>query len=110
MHPGWAAHRLVELVNANREKTMTGKRLAACQQNVDLEDAPLHSHCCNLHAQASLSANHPNDVRHHRAGSHGYYLCNVIQIVVARKVLFTRSQVHPHHAFAQRRQAGREMR
>jgi len=23
-----------------------------------------HFHCCSLHAQASLSANHPNNVRH----------------------------------------------
>jgi len=36
-----------------------GKRLAACGQNIDWGDTPLHLHCCSLHAQAGLSANHP---------------------------------------------------
>jgi hypothetical protein len=41
------------------------------------------THHCSLHAQASLSTNHPNDVRHSRAGSRRHHLHNA---VVAMKV------------------------
>jgi hypothetical protein len=89
---------------------MTGKRLEARRQDVDWGDAPLHSYCRDLYALAGLCANHPNDVRHRRACGHRHYPCNAVQVVVARNVRFTRSQVHPHHASAQRRREGWDVR
>jgi hypothetical protein len=47
---------LVELTDANRKKTTTGKELAVCRQNVDGGDASMH---CSLHAQTGLSPINP---------------------------------------------------
>ncbi len=68
------------------ERRQCRKKLATCPQNVDRGDAPMHFHCCSLHAQASLSANHPNNVQHCRAGSCRHHRHDVVQAVVAMKV------------------------
>jgi hypothetical protein len=80
---------LVEQIGANGKKDTDRKRLAACGQDIDQGDAPLHSH---LHAQASLSANHPNGIRRrHFPSCSGY-----------EGAIESRSRVHPHRAFMQR--------
>jgi hypothetical protein len=99
--------RLVELVNASREKVMMEKRLAACRQDEYRGDAPLQSHCCNLHAQASISVNHPNDVRHCRAGSQHHDLCDAVQAVwLDRRDLLTHRHTPTVHLRADAEQGG----
>jgi hypothetical protein len=68
------------------EEDSDEKGLATCRQNVDWGDTPFHFHCCSLPAQASLSANHPNNVRHRRAGSPRDHLRDAVKAVVAMKV------------------------
>ena len=77
-----ASIRLVELVNTNKEKT--GKRLERCWPIIDRGDAPVHSHCSNLNAQAGLCANHPNNVRYRRARRPSPLSRNAVQFVVRR--------------------------
>ena len=62
------------------------KRLAACRQNVDRGDAPLHFHDSSLHAQACLSTNHPNDVRHRCTSSRRHHLRDTVQAVSGYEV------------------------
>ena len=59
---------LVELIDAKRKKTVTGKGWQPVGRTLIGETHHCTFHYCNLHARASLSTNHPNDVRHRRAG------------------------------------------
>jgi hypothetical protein len=89
---------------------MTRKRLAACRQNVDQGDVPLHSHCYNLYAQASICAYHPNDARHRRhgrAGSHHHYLSTQSELWwLDRCGLLARRYTHTVHLRRDAEQGG----
>jgi hypothetical protein len=91
-------------VLTERKKDADGKRLAACGQNIDQGDTPLRSHCCHLHAQANLSANHPNGVRRRHCPSCGGY----------EGVIESHSRVHPNrasmHLCRDTEQVGREVK
>jgi hypothetical protein len=40
---------------------------ASGRQNIDQGDAPLHSHCCKLHTQASLGSDSSHSSQQHSA-------------------------------------------
>ena len=65
----------------------------------------------SLHALASLSANHPNDVRHRPADNHSYHLHDAAQAVAAMKVRSRDARRYPHSVHLRRdaEQAGREV-
>jgi hypothetical protein len=62
------------------------KRLAACHRMLIGETHHCTFQCCSLHAQARISADQPNDVRHRCAGNCRHHLCDAVQAVVAMKV------------------------
>lgn len=48
------------------------------------ESVPLNFHCGTLHAQASFSTHHPDDIRHCRTGSSCNHPCDAVQAMAAR--------------------------
>jgi hypothetical protein len=92
--------RLIELIDANRKKTVTGKGgLEASPQNIDGETHHYTFIAAVCMLMPDFCANHPNDVRHRRStstGSHRHYLGNAVQVVVAREARFTRSRRYTH--------------
>ena len=88
--------------------TTTWKELAACQQNVDRGDAPLHFHCCSLDARVSVS--HPPTT------FDTVVLTAVVTISATlpeqwtcggyESAIESRSQVHPDRTSVRRREKG----
>ena len=76
---------LVGSIDADKKRTGKGKTWIACLQNVDWET---HHGTSSLHAQASLSGNHPihpNNVRFVARASRRHHLRDAVQAVVAMK-------------------------
>jgi hypothetical protein len=76
---------------------------ASGRQNVDQGDAPLHSHCCKLHTQASLgsdsshsSQQHSTVLRWQPSPPFQASLCDAVQAVVAVKVRLRVARRHAH--------------
>ena len=99
--------RLVELIEANRKRTMTGKDWQPVRRMIVGET----HHCTFIAAvcTGSLIANHPNDIRRRR-----HHLCDAVQTVVAMTTE-SHSQVSYYdivhlHTVETLSRAGREVR